>query len=61
MSQHHVRLSNPEIRLSLTRTTLTEMDSSLQDIESDELRGRLEEGSGSREGVSVDEVRRLRV
>lgn len=41
--------------------TLPEMDSSLQDMESDELRGRTLDGSGNSEGVSDDEDRRLLV
>lgn len=41
--------------------TLLVMDSSLQDMESDELRGRTLLGGGKSDGVNDDDDRRLRV
>lgn len=41
--------------------TLTVIDSSLQDMESDGLRGRTLEGGGKSDGVSDDDDRLLRV
>lgn len=41
--------------------TLLVMDSSLQDMESDELRGRTLVGSGKSDGVSDEDDRRLLV
>ena len=41
--------------------TLVTMDSSLHEMESEELRGKVDEGSGRREGVSDEDERRLRV
>lgn len=48
-------------RQFITRMTLLLMDSSLQDMESDELRGRTLLGGGRSDGVSDDDDRRLRV
>jgi len=43
------------------RMTLVTMDSSLHEMESEELRGKVDDGSGRSEGVSEEDERRLRV